>query len=88
MLPHDPQFDPQVEASEVVCSIERFELLAVTSLKESTKGKIVHWTLFISLDQPLRFGELASAITMSLLSLNIHQFFEAEKHIQQINLLL
>ena len=52
MLPHDPHpqqkalFCQQVEANEVVCSIERFDLLAVTtSLKESTKGKIGHWTL-------------------------------------------
>ena len=48
MLPQNPHplqkalFCQPVGANEVVCSIERFDLLAVTtSLKESTKGEIV-----------------------------------------------
>ena len=49
MLPQDPHpqqkalFCPLVEANEFVCSIERFDLLAITtSLNESTKGEIGH----------------------------------------------
>ena len=42
--PHPPQkalFCQKIESDEVVCSIGRFDLLAVTtSLKESTKGEI------------------------------------------------
>ena len=52
MLPHNPHplqkalFCQPVGANEVVCSIERFDLLAVTtSLMESTKGEIGQWTL-------------------------------------------
>ena len=48
-MPQDPHpqqkalFCQQVVANEVVCSIERFDLLAVTtSLKESTKGNIIN----------------------------------------------
>ena len=63
--PHPPQkalFCQQIEGNEVVCSIERFDLLAVTtSLKESTKGEIGHWTLS-RLSPPLRLSSLPRSL--------------------------
>ena len=74
--PHPPQkalFCQKIESDEVVCSIGRFDLLAVTtSLKESTKGEIGPWTLS-RLSPPLRLFSLPLALFKTLFRPHVHK---------------